>query len=419
MTTRSSSAGFCRTSFVTERTARPVRRAAVSLALLFLGCGREVGVVDGGDVDARPPPAIDAARADTGQLPHVPADCGSLPPAGTWERISPIADSVYWQTPHGFAPQTGSVIVRPDDGAVYVGLTDEGVYRSSDCGASWEKMNVGTHGEEMQSGALWSWLVDPTDPDIMYVVRGYGSGAWMTTDGGTNWWRFVSDDIVGRFVYGALNILAMDPVDPHHLVVGPHNNCSGTPGTCLAETFDAGRVDPTTGAPIMPTWRLFEAPAWSEGGGQVLLTPTRWLYAGVELRTSGDGGATWERSTVPAGNSYFSPDVYRGPAGDYLLGFQYGVVHSADGVTWEAMGAGTPTGRIITFASGGGDVFAGSPTQRTLWRSSPEALDRWTEIPLPEEPSGGDAIIFLAYDADNHVVYASRWGNGLWRYIVE
>src|SRR5688572_25991141 len=67
---------------------------------------------------------------------------------------------------------------RPE--VVYAG-TDVGLYRSDDGGAKWKLLDT-----PMNEATIWSMVIDPTEPDTMFVGTGTPStpGVFKSTDGG-------------------------------------------------------------------------------------------------------------------------------------------------------------------------------------------------------------------------------------------
>src|SRR5690349_12435537 len=107
---------------------------AVLLVLSAIGCGSgdPSSMTDGAVVpDARSPDAeaVDARSPDaqTVDARVVPvASCTSLPEAGTWESISPGSFATF-----AFA------VDHVNAGTVYVGTFENGIWKTTDCGASW------------------------------------------------------------------------------------------------------------------------------------------------------------------------------------------------------------------------------------------------------------------------------------------
>ncbi len=121
------------------------------------------------------------------------------------------------------------VIVHPNDadvvwvaanGHLFGANEERGVFKSSDGGASWDKVLY----VDENTGAT-DLVIDPSDPDTLFAATyqrrrtaccfvggGPGSGIWKSTDGGDNWTRLEDNGLptgtMGRVA------LAMTPADP-------------------------------------------------------------------------------------------------------------------------------------------------------------------------------------------------------------
>src|SRR5579864_1318678 len=149
----------------------------VSLAATISGCSDSASATgDGGraaddatatripgeassSIDAGGSAPIDGGPGTVGTYdgPVADAACPKLPAAGQWQNISPPGSN-YTQTYTGI----NAVIVRPDDPAVvYTGADSNGIFRSTDCGATWTLVNTGAHAKDLSSGRPWSMAIDP------------------------------------------------------------------------------------------------------------------------------------------------------------------------------------------------------------------------------------------------------------------
>lgn len=77
-------------------------------------------------------------------------------------------------------------ISTSDPDVIYLGLYGIGVYKSTDGAGTWRPMNG--FAQTMRSQTIMSLLVDPSDPDVVYVST--ENGIFSTTDGGQNWNNF-------------------------------------------------------------------------------------------------------------------------------------------------------------------------------------------------------------------------------------
>ena len=73
------------------------------------------------------------------------------------------------------------VAVHPNDPQVVYAGTQDGPYRSSDCGEHWERLDYprGGHG-------VWSFLFRPSDPRTMYLGTAPGE-ICRSVNGGDSW----------------------------------------------------------------------------------------------------------------------------------------------------------------------------------------------------------------------------------------
>jgi len=158
--------------------------------------------------------------------------------------------------PNDFPQAIGAVTVD-QNGTVYVGTGEvnpgggslsyggDGVYRSTDHGASWEHIGLG--GGVTTIGAI---RVDPTNANRIFVAAG-GSlfspggvrGLYRSTDGGATFTRVLAG--LNNFT-GATDI-AMDPTNPNKLFVPMWDHrrewlcrCYAGPGTGIYLTTDGG-----------------------------------------------------------------------------------------------------------------------------------------------------------------------------------
>jgi len=121
----------------------------------------------------------------------------------------------------------------------------DGVYKSEDAGKTWQHMGL------EKTGRIGRVIIDPTDPNIVYVAalgHTFGPqqdrGVFKTTDGGTTWKRILFVD-EGT---GAADI-ALDPQNPNRLLVGmwsinikPWGLNSGGPGGGIYRSIDGGET---------------------------------------------------------------------------------------------------------------------------------------------------------------------------------
>jgi hypothetical protein len=360
----------------------------------------------GGMVDAG---SLDGAGGSNVIPPHVTGKCNGLGAVGQFENVTPPNIKLS-------PPYTGTIVVLADpqtSGTVYTTTSQSGVYKSTDCGATWTKTNTGRHAQDLDSGAVWSAVIDPAAPSTLFALTGYGaSGLWKTTNGGVDWDPALPP-MTG--VPGFVARVTIDPTNHLHLIVNFHDNCSGghTP-VCMAETKDGGS-----------TWKVLDFPTsikdgWGEGTSVMPLDEKRWLFEFWELYYTSDGGTTWAKTSDGAAvqGSYF-----HAPGGAYYLGAQNGVLTSADGASWTripnsggghdgVIGDGT---RLFAF-----DGFQPPSGPNVAWSASYTDPTHWSVLATPGLPAKLSAgFTALDYDADHHLLYTAIQAEGLWRMVTK
>jgi photosystem II stability/assembly factor-like uncharacterized protein len=182
-------------------------------------------------------------------------------------------------------------------GGRHVGYGD-GVYRSRDGGESWENMGLG------DSEHIGMIRVDPRDSDTVYVAaqgplwsRGGDRGLFKTTDGGATW-----EKILGGGEYTGVNEVHLDPRDPDVLYASTHQRfrnvaalINGGPESGIHKSTDGGA-----------TWRELTRGLPEEDMGKIGLAVSPIdpdiVYATIELAHRGggfyrsaDGGESWTK----------------------------------------------------------------------------------------------------------------------------
>jgi hypothetical protein len=294
------------------------------------------------------------------------------------------------------------------------GENDE-IWRSDDCGAGWERVNIGPGG--VGDGAQWSMMIDPVDPGWTFAVSGYGAQSlWRSTDGGQAWTDMFADNEYGMVAdYRFVNNVSMDPADHRHVLVSTHGACASPyEPSCMAETLDGG-----------DTWRVLTSPeGWIEGGGVVIVEGETWVWCGSSLMVTQDAGETWMLDNLDGGGSceaeYTIRPLVPTVNGNYYLGSRSGVIRSPDGVQWEHVP--NTSGFMVMLTHGSTHLFAADQWSATLRRAALVDDETWEDLPAPSAQIGmghDNGIPFLAYDDAHHVLYASMFSGGVARMVIE
>jgi hypothetical protein len=329
-----------------------------------------------------------------------PCPTGDSAPSmiGVWENITPAGlVSLHKGTPGG------AIVVNPKDTrVVYAGSADGGgLFKSSDCGATFAKVNTGQHGDDLDFNRMWDIVVDPVDPETVYAVGAYGhNGLWKTSNGGVDWLNATPDDgEVGQTATGNFaSIVGMDVTNHLHLVIQFHSGCGGAYApNCQAETTDGGT-----------TWKLLKVPGGGEGVGVAVLDGTTWL-TGSDLTT--DGGATWKSVSDTAVHW----QLYRSTTGMFYVGTLHGILRSKDGKSWELLPGFSHS--VQGISGDGTNIFAGSQWGSPFYKIPEQDPGAFTELPATD--GNDDGSYFMTYDPDHHLLYASEFQSGHWRLRLE
>jgi len=193
---------------------------------------------------------------------------------------------------------------RPD--TFYIGVNHGGVWRSRDYGRTWQPIF-----DDQPTGSIGAIAVAPSDPNVLYVGTGEGlqrpdlstgDGVYRSTDGGATWRN------VGLSDAQQIPQVIVDPRDSKRVFVAALGHPYGpNEERGVFRSLDGGESwekvlyrDADTGAfdvlfaPHDPNvvfavlWAGRQAP-WEIGGS--------WEIAGAGLWKSTDGGSTWRQVT--------------------------------------------------------------------------------------------------------------------------
>jgi hypothetical protein len=339
-----------------------------------------------------------------------PRSCEKLPPAGTWENISPPG-----------AAETNGLVIDPFDSAtVWVGVANGGLHKSTDCGATWTHVNTGTNGAEVDKGTPYCLQVDRLKQGVIYQNAFMGSnGLWKSTNGGVDFEQmFPEGSEVQKVVqYNLINSIALDAHDSDHLIVSMHADCNPPhEKICLASTHNGGK-----------DWEILDVKGvqdgWVAGAGGFILDEDTWLfgtyYKGLWL--TNDDGKTFENITPSGAQGSTQGKVLNAPfapteAGNYFLPDVGGVLTSKDGLSW--MFIPDSGGSTVGLTAAGGKVFTSDQWSPNFHMADESDLTKWTKMEPPSGLPMGQGAPDVQYDPQRKILYASTWAGGLWRMVV-
>ncbi len=186
--------------------------------------------------------------------------------------------------------ETGRIIINPENPNVLMTATGDGVYKTTDAGASWRRV---------QSSSVKDILYMPGDTNYVYAA---GTSFFRSTDGGETWSQSV--------ILGGVNRLeiAVTPANPAKVyAVGSNAANNGCRGVVVSSDSGASFVQVHgTSNPNLLGW----ASDGSDVGGQgwydlaIAVSPTdenMIFVGGVNVWRTTDNGTTWTPSSNQSG----------------------------------------------------------------------------------------------------------------------
>jgi len=303
-----------------------------------------------------------------------------------------------WSAVEGLQGKSIRAFVQaPSDSAVLLAGTLDGVFRSSDAGASWTLISPPGSQEIHEVESL---AVDPADPDVIYA--GTWHLPWKTTDRGKSWHSIKEGVIDDSDVFSII-------IDPVRTNVVFASACSGIyKSENGAEKFK----------------RIVGIPSTARRTRVLKQDPSHHavLYAGTTegLYKTVNDGKTFDRMT---GSDVIVNDVFVDPEDSnhvLLATDRGGVLSSSDaGVSFAASNEGFSGRKVETLLvdpSHPGEIFAGVVNDKSYggvflsadggahWRQLSAGLDGRDVYALAESPEG----TILA--GTNHGIFALEAG---------
>gem|GEM_PF-6812557 len=302
-----------------------------------------------------------------------PCDLGEV---GTWIDVTP--GGVMQIDPN---PGVRGLVMDPLDASVlYASTHEQGVWRSGDCGATWEHMNTGINGPVIERASPIDIAMDPFVPDTIYLSPRFGGNSvYTSTNRGIHW-----DDIIPEAI--ARQVIDSDLADIAKLAVDPN-----TPNHILATSMvpwlghgdDSGVLE---GRRVDDEWQwTLHPPAPGMGVAQYIefLDARTWLLASSYVPTgegtwiTRDAGTTFAR--VDDAEAASSWQIYRSVDGTLYRPFQQGLLRSSDGgSTW--------TDVFVGIGIGGAQAIIGDGTTLYVSSSVPDGDTAPRMFSAPEDP---------------------------------
>ena len=293
----------------------------------------------------------------------------------------PISEGVTSKVKCGWPGLTAGVAVDRASGDVFMVVCDQGVWRSSDRGATFERADGGAVGGRCETG--FALNADPAGGRLMCFMI-YGGSAY-TADGGKTWKKSQTSH---------LDIGAVDWEATGQCLLSVRHESGGT--LCLSADAGAGWKD------------------LGKGFAKVGLFDAKTLVAskGKGLVRSADGGATWTdvSDVTPAG---FVMTVFRGTG---YWATEKGLLVSKDkGATWAILGA--PVNAFYGPYVGKDERHLVVVGKEGFHETKDGGLTWAPAAPLPNGMGVGFTGPNYAWDPKGNIFYASTMGKPTVTYV--
>ena len=289
------------------------------------------------------------------------------------------------------------VVVNRTNGDVTIKVVGLGLWRSSDKGRNWQRIDDDTISGRDETG--WATSIDQNAPGRIASFSLDGSAGW-TTDG-IGWKRFT--DVGRNWDFGSVDWAA--PV-PKTIIAAKHET---TPPGEVYLTQDGGA-----------TWKQLsihlagKSDRLSMAG---VLDATTFIYSnGDGIHRSKDAGGTW--TNVSAVNPQTRvPVLFRGA---HYLGSTNGLIVSKDlGVSWQAQGVAVNIWQGPFFGRDEKEMLVIGKDGAFVTKNAGEA---WKQVADLKPKERGfvftpDWFGCYAWDPVNNILYASAMANPV--YMME
>ncbi len=337
---------------------------------------------------------------------------------------------------------------------LYAGnTTGYGVLKSTDSGAHWSQINTNFPVNTSPSGSFWPLVLalaaDPAQPSTVYAAT-YGNGLYRSSDGGASWAPLGAE--IHSMYFGSLAFPqgASPPLYAGTLGAGLFSSTDGGSSWARGTGMNASLVsalapDPAAGALYAATFdgvyvTRDGGQSWQMSSGDLPVAPVAALarppsagsalFAGTlgsGLLASKDGGATWSEPAQPPADAFITalavdpsnPSTLYAGTGHATDGTQpQRVYKSVDGgATWTQtpLDAGSPTiGFLAVNPASPSQVVAVSPGASGYLQSL-DGGSTWAGVPVAAACGGANSVLFDAAGSATYVAATAgvcRSGDG-------
>jgi photosystem II stability/assembly factor-like uncharacterized protein len=311
---------------------------------------------------------------------------------------------------NAFGP--GSVVAdpaRPSD--LYVGGSASGLWKSTDYGATWNKIAGTTDVPNAPRGVVIA--VAGTTPATIWAA-GYNE-IHKSTDGGLTFTKTP--------LSVSLYSLGVDPNDPTHLISGLHE------ADGVYESTDGGATWHSASGSGFPSGGISWYPFFVDTGS-AMTTRTTWFAIaqdGASAIMTSDGGAHWK---IPSGldglnHPHGNARLFQSGSTLFVAGIGgpgQGVYRSTDlGTSWSRVDSGSkPEGLVWGSSKNVYAMYAWACSDCNLgtnYELSPLPGATWTDGTVPAELDLGPNSVAVTNDGAHAIFVAVMWSLGIWRYV--
>ena len=203
---------------------------------------------------------------------------------------------------------------RPDPPRCTQARTTEGVFVSTNAGASWAPAGSGLY------GGIFAMASDPSTPGTLYVSN--GGHLYKSTDGAASWTRIDSGFPSNSVIWA----VTVDPTDPQRVYAAAKST--------IERSTDGGATwTAATASPVQPS-------GYSISGLLVDKSdPSRVYASGTKVWVSNDHGDTWSSSMSSFPGGDYAQSIAQDPGNPpHLLvgGFDHTYSSTDGGSSWTA-----------------------------------------------------------------------------------
>jgi photosystem II stability/assembly factor-like uncharacterized protein len=352
-----------------------VTQAAVSVASIYA----DRGTLSGNAQLVTDTTASDGKAVAFGPTNPAPSPT-PLPNPGSWTNVTGTFNATLGTNNNGLGGMPSEcgnvplVSTVPGQDKVIVGIAQQGLWESTNNGASWSKLGTGA-GSAVITNRPIHISYDPTNSNIFYEAGIYnGGGVYKTTDGGVTFTQ------LGNVTHN--DYVSVDYTDPQRktLVAGTHERSQS-----VWKSSDGGQTWTNIGANLPAGTSFSSAAIVLNANTYIVDTIQSWAGGETGIWRTTDGGAHWTKVsgsgvnnvTAPTGTppTVTSKNVIYWPTGGNLA-------KSTDGgLTWTQVGDNNiqngrvtelPDGRIV--AGGGSNQLIVSADGGITWTNFGAAL---------------------------------------------